>query len=189
MGYRQIVAAAASPVTVAELKAYLVIEHSDDDAVLAEIINAATELAEHETGGTAIMPQTWQLTLDGWPSDPVELRPGPVSAVSEARYLDSDGVQQTLAASVYQLQNSGLKAYFRLAYNQSWPDAQPSADAIEIDYVTGYADAASAPSALKKAIMLIAGDLYENKEGQSIVRTYRNDTVRNLLATHLIPSV
>lgn len=63
--------------------------------ILSPCAKAATEAAEQMTG-RAIMPQTWELTLDAFP-DALELTRVPVASVTSLKYFDATGTEQTLS--------------------------------------------------------------------------------------------
>jgi hypothetical protein len=53
--------------------------------------------------------------------DLLDLPVAPVISVTSVKYLDTDGVEQTLASSVYELVNTGLEPQIRLKINQTFP--------------------------------------------------------------------
>ena len=57
---------AAEPVTVAEVKSHLRLQHASEDDLIAGLIRAAREEVERATG-MALIDQTWRLVLDRWP--------------------------------------------------------------------------------------------------------------------------
>ena len=58
-------AATAAAVSLAEAKLHLRVDSTDDDTLIAALVAAATDAAEHLMG-RAVMPQQWQLTLDSF---------------------------------------------------------------------------------------------------------------------------
>ena len=78
---------------------------------------------------------------------------------------------------------------------QSWPTVSTRPDAVQITYVTGYSDQSSPvgvgsnfPQAIKQAMYLIIGDLYENREGQytTMFMLQENKTLASLLSPHRV---
>ena len=57
---------ASKPVTLADAKDYLRVDHSDEDAVIAALLDAAVAHLDGWTGvlGRAIMPQTWRVSAE-----------------------------------------------------------------------------------------------------------------------------
>lgn len=82
MSYTIQTPATDEPVTLAECKLALRIDHDASDADLQMLIQAARELAEHETG-TYLAQQVVRLSLTDWPTptEAIAVR-GPVSSTA-----------------------------------------------------------------------------------------------------------
>jgi uncharacterized phiE125 gp8 family phage protein len=79
---------AAEPVTLAEAKAHLKLDTSDEDALVAALITAARARAEWHTG-RAFVTQRWRLRLDAWPQQGViELPLPPLVSVEDLAELE-----------------------------------------------------------------------------------------------------
>jgi len=114
---------AAEPVTLAEAKAHLRVDSSDEDALIAAMISAAREAAEHETGRTFVSTP-WRLTLDQFPTS-IALPMPRVTAVTQIHYVDGDGITQALNPAGYQLiADSEYEAWIEPAYGYSWPQSR-----------------------------------------------------------------
>lgn len=163
MTLRLFIAPAAEPVSLAEAKLHLKVEHSVDDTLIAAIIQAAREAAEHETG-RSLMPQTWELLLDAFPADAIKLDKPPVTSVVSVKYLDSGGVQQTLDGSAYTLDADYVPGYVLPAYGTFWPSTQDAINAVVVRFATGYANAAAVPAGIRAWMLLRIGALYGNRE-------------------------
>ena len=74
---------ASPPVSLAEAKAFLRVDHDAEDDLIAGIIAAATNLLDGRTGilGRCLEAQTWELAIDRFPSAEVQLPLGPVVSV------------------------------------------------------------------------------------------------------------
>lgn len=164
MALKLITAAAALAVSLAEAKAHLRVDTSDDDTLITAMITAATESAEQITG-RAIMPQTWELTLDAFP-DAFELTRVPVASITSVVYADTNGDDQTLSALLYSLDNNDDfgPTYVVPAYDTEWPDTRDQINAVKVRYVAGYTDATLVPEPIKAWIKLQIGAMYENRE-------------------------
>ena len=182
------------PVTLAEVKENSRIEHTDDDALLYTFIAAATDYVEIYTRRDLIQ-RTYQYKTDKFPTGTNKfcLPRFPILSVSSVVYTDVTTSPQanTLATTVYGLSNSGGTAYLYLKYNQSWPSYSIVEDGITVTFVSGYEGLGSPqdlrgniPDAVRGAIMMIAGDLYEHRESKLDIQTYKNDTVDMLLNAH-----
>lgn len=172
MALKLITPAIALAVSLAEAKLHLRVDASDEDTLITAMITAATEAAEQATG-RAIMPQTWELTLDAFP-DAFQLTRVPVASVISLKYWDVAGTQQTLGSMLYTLDNADDFNFHYVvpAYGASWPDTRDQINAVALRYVAGYADAAGVPDSIKAWIKLQVGAMYENRMAEGPVQTY-----------------
>ena len=69
---------AAEPVSLAQARAHLKLDATEEDALLTALLTAARATLEAETR-RAFMTQSWRLTLDEWPAGPLELPLAPVA--------------------------------------------------------------------------------------------------------------
>ena len=162
MGLRRLVDAATEPISTAEAKAHLRVTSATDDTLIDGLVKVCRLVAENELR-RSILPQTWQKTLDVFPGA-IELPYPPATSVTSIKYLDSAGVQQTLAATEYTLDELSEPGWIVPAYNVTWPDTYATINAVEVVYVAGYANAAAVPQSIKQWILLHVGHLYENRE-------------------------
>lgn len=164
------VAPTLEPVTLAELRAHARIDtaQTDDDATLTANITAAIEHIERLCG-IAMMTQTWKFYLDAFPSDdqPLYVPRPPLQSVTSIQYIDENGVTQTLSSSDYKLDTAKDPGSWpnrvALAYNETWPSTREETNAVTITAVCGFATVAEVPSALKRAIMMLALYWYEHR--------------------------
>ncbi len=164
----------AEPVTLDDLKTQVRVDGSDEDTLLTSLITAARERLELETG-RAMLTQTIRQTLPDWPDDPyIRLLREPVQAVSSITYTLSDASSQTLDASVYALDISGVAPVVRLAYGQQWPsDTLATSNAIQVTYTAGYGDTADdVPTPLRQAVLLLAAELFARREASAEKRSW-----------------
>ena len=152
-------------------KEHLRVTEATEDTLITAMITAATETAEQITG-RAIMPQTWELTLDAFP-DAFELTRIPAVSVTSLKYTDSTGVLTTMAAETYTMDiadDYGF-AYVVPAYGAEWPTARDQINAVTLRFTAGYANAAAVPEPIKSWIKLQVGAMFENREMESAVQT------------------
>lgn len=168
MALKLITPATELAVSLAEAKLHLRIDDAADDTLISAFITAATEMAEQATC-RAIMPQTWELTLDAFPAA-LQLTRVPAASVISLKYTDSTGTVQTLASNLYTLDRADDygHAYVVPAYATSWPNTRDQINAVALRYVAGYADAASVPESIKAWIKLMVGAMYENREAETV---------------------
>lgn len=139
------------PLTLAETKLYLRVDHADDDAAILRMIQSAREAAE-EYLRRAFITQDWQLELESGLEEPVWLPRGPVqSVVSVQRISETGTVLETLGATLYHLNASKSHLVPHL-----W-----LADAVRITYRTGYATAEAVPACLRQGLLAHVAALYE----------------------------
>lgn len=163
----QATAPAAEPLSVAELKARLRIDHSSEDTLIEAFGKAARELIEGWTGHR-MMPRTEYLYLDDYPpGDAIVIPVAPVSAVTHVKTIDEDDAETTFGASNYYVDLNGALPVIRLKADVSWPTIGTDlrvANAVEVLFASGYASAGAVPERLKTALHLLTGHLYENRE-------------------------
>lgn len=150
---------AVEPVTVAEAKAQLKIDHDAEDTLIASLIAAARDEVERATG-VAMIAQSWRLTLDEWPrAGPVLLRRRPVREILSVTLFGRDGEASLLSPDAYLADSDAVPA--RL-YMETKPAPEIAMNGIEIDFAAGYGEAGTdVPDLLKRALMLLVAHWYE----------------------------
>ena len=172
----------ASPmISLADCRAHLRITgdddsptlYPDDDLVLA-MLGAAREWVEGYTG-LALTPRTLELALDVFPASEIALFVAPVVAIESVKYY-IDGVQQTISSSNYVLDDYQQPGWLLPASGYTWPACDDVVNAVKIRYTAGYSawddspQSLPLPKALRAAVLLILGSLYENRENTTNVR-------------------
>lgn len=170
------------PVSLAEAKAHLRIDSSDEDALIEGLISAATQNIDGETGwlGRALVTQTWNLYLDSFPCRPhecdfakkygIRVPLPPLQSVESIVYVDVSGTETTLVADQYQIKK-GENGVILPAFGTSWPQTRSVSDAVRVKFVAGYEPTAasptdfadSVPQPIKQAILLTVGHWFENR--------------------------
>jgi uncharacterized phiE125 gp8 family phage protein len=157
---------ASEPLTLAEVKEFLRVDHSDDDATLAIFIAAARQLCESYTR-LALLPTTFEEYFDEFPEytgtykDEIRLSRSPVSAVTYVKYID--GNETTITASASDYKTDLISQPARISPDNGWFGTYETINAVFIRYVAGYANAAAVPAPLKHGMLLVIGDMYENR--------------------------
>src|SRR5262245_1528310 len=72
---------AVEPLTLGEVKVHLRVDHTADDEDISDLITAARELCE-EQSGRSLATQTWRLELDRFPAWSFRLLRGPLQSVT-----------------------------------------------------------------------------------------------------------
>jgi len=130
-------------------------------------VQAATDMVDAEWGelGRALITQRWKLTMPTFPSGGRIILPiPPVQQVTHFQYYDTANVQQDLSVDAYRLTVNGEEAYVDLVDGYSWPSVYDRADAVQIQYDTGFGDApADVPAGIVQAVKLIVAHWYETR--------------------------
>lgn len=176
---------ATEPITLAEAKAHLRVDLTDDDALITALIVAARQYAESETG-RSLITQSWRLVLDGFhggrgpgtagpipsllPGNAILLDQAPVQSITSIQYLDTGGVWQTLPESEWVAELQSAPARITPAFGKTWPTALPQIGSVKVEFVAGYGEAAAVPQGIKIWMLLRLAALYENREEVSAMR-------------------
>lgn len=170
MGASLVTSPTAEPLTLAEMRAHLRVDVTDDDAIIATLLATAREWVEGETK-LKLVTQTWDFTWDrGWPLDlMLRLPVAPVSSVTSVKYVDESGATQTLSAALYTAVLDREHPRIVPAYGAEWPTVRDVPNAVTVRAVCGYGDANSdVPQPLRQAIKLLVGHWHENREAANI---------------------
>lgn len=186
-GHRLVVAPTVEPVSLAEVRDLLRDPPVSDNSFISQCIVDAREVLESLTG-LACITQTWKLTLDNWPNnrrtpwwdgvrempvtelssggiDYVKLPRYPARDISELKTYDLSNDATTVSWSDhFFLDTESYPGRLVLSAGGTWPIALRDQNAVEITYVAGFGDVATAvPGPIRRAIAQTAGYLYENR--------------------------
>ena len=154
-------APAVEPLSLAEAKAFLRVEHADDDDVIAALISASRIHVEAQTR-RALITQNWRLTIDNWPADGrLKVAPAPLRELAAARVYDVGGAAHPIDTNSFVVDAGASVLAFA-----PWALPPPGriAAGIELDVVAGYGDAASdVPEPLRQAIRMLTAHWYDNR--------------------------
>lgn len=138
------------PVTLAEVRAQIGITDATDtasDAIIKRRITEARQYAE-EYMHRAIVIQTQEIRLDDFPrgymEDSIKLPFPDLLSIASIKYIDSDGVEQTISSSDYVVDTHNFIGSVRPAYGTSWPSPRNEPDAVRVRYACGYTSSALA---------------------------------------------
>ena len=155
------VAPTSEPITLDQAKLHLNIAEDDStyNSEIEDLIQAAREQWEHDTD-SVLCYQTWRIRVQSL-VDRFPLPKRPVDAITSITYYDGNNASQTLSSSLYQLHVNE----FRLAYQSTLPATSARWDAWTINYRCGYSqDATLVPAIAKRAMMLLVGHYFENRD-------------------------
>lgn len=159
-----VTAPASAPVTVAESKAHLRVDSSDDDTLIEALVLAAAGHLDGYTGllGRCMITQTWGQKFDDWQTI-MRLPFADVQGVV-LKYVDESDVEQTVSSALYTLFQDGLGNYIRFEDDFTDPSVGPDYGGISATMTCGFGAASDVPAALKAAMLLHIGTLYEYRE-------------------------
>jgi uncharacterized phiE125 gp8 family phage protein len=154
------------PVSLEDQKDHLRLDITADDHYVADCITAARVFVEGQTK-RSLMPKTYDYSIDSaWPykygSIRIDFPVNPVASVTSITYVDTDGASQTLASNQYTVVGRAHHSYIVPAYGVSFPDVRSVPNAITVRFIVGDSD--NIPQELHRAILILAGFYYENRE-------------------------
>ena len=159
------VAPTASVMTVAEAKARLAIETTEDDALIQVMINSAEDFCQQYTGRFFI-EQTAEYSLDELQIDLkyLEIPSHQATNILLVQYIDSSNVEITLGANAFFIDYEGMP--LRVAPVNTWPTIRKKGfNNMTFTVVEGFgATSASVPDAIINAVALLVGHQYKNRE-------------------------
>lgn len=166
---REIDPPALPAVTLEEFKSANNVSHDEQDTIIEGYLNGARRLFEKYSGRT-LYQKTLEVILPSWPpSNYIELpHATPLIEIVSVTYKDSDGDETVWSDAEYIADTDREPGRLVLAYGESWPSFTPyPVSPIRIQYTCGIVSTPAAediPDEIKKAIMLLAGDMLENGE-------------------------
>jgi uncharacterized phiE125 gp8 family phage protein len=137
----------------------MTISHSSDDAMIADLITAATRYVENFTR-RSLMPVTLTETFSCFPpgDDPLVLSRPPLASVPTGgvTYTASTGNTVTMTTDEYVVDVASVPGRLTPAYNTEWPTAvRDIPNAVQVDFVAGSTEVdAAAPGAVPETLRL-----------------------------------
>lgn len=161
-----------------------------EEDTIESMITAARQWCE-EYLRRSIGVQTLELTLAAFPSVGRQaiVLPPPIISVTSLKYLDPDGVEQTLVKDTdfYEALDSEPGELIPVG---AWPATLGTADSVRVRFQAGYSAAGiptgtiELPQTIKIAMLLQISDLYENRDAQVVQPLTANPTLERLLSQH-----
>jgi len=162
MGLELIAPPSSEPISLDEAKAYLRVDHDDEDALIGRLVKTARETAERHTG-RAFIAQNWRLWRDAWPiSRAVDIPRPPLIAVSAVTARDRSGMETTISSDSYIVDNASVPGRLVFTDTASLPTDLAAANAVSVAFQAGYgANTSDVPAAIRNAIVSLVAHLYE----------------------------
>lgn len=156
------------PVTLAQAKAHLRVDHDAEDALISALISTARGMAEHKIG-RALGTQTWVRVLDAFPGGALELGMPPVQSITSLSYIDAGGDEQSLGESDYILDTVQAPGWVLPSSDLgAWPSTASTINAVTVTFVTGWA-AEAVPKEIKQFILMHVASMYDRRDAVSDV--------------------
>jgi uncharacterized phiE125 gp8 family phage protein len=166
---RRTVAAVEFPVSLDYVKTQVlrVANGTVEDEHITRLIEAATDAAEDATQ-RALLPQTHELILSGFPCSEILIPRPPLDEIASIYYYDSDNVRQQWGATSptpYVVIPSGTiqKARIVLDEDETWPTTATRPDAVTITFTAGYASSADIPARIVQGICVHLTEQYRQR--------------------------
>lgn len=153
-----------------------------DDDDLTDLITDGRAAVEAHTG-RALLTQTWDYYLQGWPRGNAIVLPfGNLQSVTSVSWKDTDGTETTLTVTTdYLVETNGNQCgRVVLPFGVSWPsgDLYPT-NPIKIRFICGWLTAAAVPKNIKRAVKFAAEDAYYHGDRSETLKP----VIDNLLAS------
>lgn len=155
-----IVPPVSEPLTLADAKAHLRVLHDAEDAVIGGCIAAARAAAEAMTG-RAIIRQTLRHDTAGFPAVRWLRLAAPVDEVLSVTYVPAAGGDQVPWVPYAVDHAAGLLGPLA---GDRWPAAACQPGSVSVTYRAGWLDAASVPSDIRAALLMLTAHLYVQRE-------------------------
>jgi len=163
MGLKRTIEASEEILTLQETKDHLRLTLPDDDSTVELLIKGVTDYIQDNIQ-RSLVTQSWEYTLDTFRAGEIQLPLSPVQSITNIKYIDDLGAEITWATSEYTLFNNVIPAFFKLAFDKTYPTTRNVKDAVKITYLAGYLDRTKIPFSIRQAALLIIGHYYERRE-------------------------
>ena len=154
---------AAPVVSLEEAQVHLRSEVAEESALVTALVSAATAQAEAYCR-RRFVTQRWRATFDVFPADAILLPHPALASVENVAYVDREGVVVTLDPSAYVVRTAETPGEIVPAYGTRWPAARVVADAVSVEFTCGYGAPEDVPEGIRRAVLLLVGTLYANRE-------------------------
>jgi uncharacterized phiE125 gp8 family phage protein len=164
MGIKLVTAQTDWVLELPEVKGHLRITDTDEDAFIQELIYAVQAKVEEECD-LGLNTATYDLKLDEFPDDEIEIWMWPVASISSVKYIDENGTEQEVSSANYKTELTSKPARIKPYDGFAWPGIKYTyPGAVTVRFITGFTSPAVVPGDLKQAMYLMIADWYDNRE-------------------------
>jgi uncharacterized phiE125 gp8 family phage protein len=156
-------------VSLNEARRHMRVEDTDSDDLIAMYVEAAEQSLAYV--GRALKPATYVVDLYGHVGHCIDLPMPPLRAVTGITAPDATGAMATVDTANYTITTTSEgRGAVLMAYGWPFPPYSPGYVAATVTFTAGYD---VVPSALRAAILLIAGALYDNRAAVAPISLYQ----------------
>jgi len=179
MGLKLITPPATEPLTLAQAKAHLRVVDSDDDTYITALVIAARQNAENWMG-RALIDQTWDLVLDGFPTASasvsssvvdmaIQIPKPPLIEVTQVAYDNSNGDEVLMNPNDFYADTASEPGWLVLSGLTTWPTTIDAINSVRVRFRAGYLSTDSppvnkVPEDILYGVKLLIGSMYEHRE-------------------------
>lgn len=158
---------AIEPISLAEAKAQLRVDGTQDDTLITSLITAARQVAESLLA-RALITQTLRYLCDEAPEDVFTLPRAPLQSISSIKVYDDADTATVLDPSLYMADTANSRVALRSG--AVWPSVNRVMNGFEVQYVAGYgSNASDVPLAIRQGLLAHISHLYAHR-GDSLTR-------------------
>ena len=172
------------PITLEEAKSHLRVTHSLEDDIIEDLITDAREWCE-DFDNKAYLTQTRILPLKEKKYKPIKVPRPPLQSVEKIVVVDKDNTEHEVTDyEVDKISEPG-----RLLINEYPNVDQKEMNPVQITYKAGYESKEDVPGKVKRAIRLLLGHWYNNREAAQSGTVNREIAmgVKNILNDRVVP--
>ena len=162
---KRITDSSTEPVSLAEAKAHLRVDHTNDDSYISTLITASRQSLEISTRRSLGTGQTYQVSYHSFPTvyNRLVIPNPPIVSVTSLQYYDVNNSLITVDSTKYHVENqSEGVGYISLDDGFSRPTISKERIApVVLTYNTGYANL---PKPLHQSILLLVAHYYDTRE-------------------------
>ena len=165
----------AEPVTLAEAKAQLQVDFSDDDEFITSLIAVARDKCEQYCN-RLLADATAAILYDGFPSGKIPLHVPfiDVTAVDAVAYIDEDNASQTVTGTTY---NADFQYLWPLS---TWPTVLTQGVRVAVTIEP------TVQPGIKQALLMFITELYEYRADLTERQVYDNKAAMILLQPYRV---
>lgn len=160
-----VTAATVEPLTSEQVKEHLKVENDEENLLIEQYIKGARDATEY-----VYQYQLCEATLRDWfdsfPCDtkPIVLNRWPVQSVASIKYYDDSDTLQTWAAANYIVDLVSRPARIMVHPDAIYPVPQARINAVQVNYVAGYATPGEIPSGITDNMLFLVGWMFRHRD-------------------------